>query len=386
MITRAIENSFALSLEEFPVTGLIGPRQVGKTTLVRQWEKKEGMVYLDLERNSDLNKLKDPELFLTQVADKTVVLDEVQHLPELFPLLRSLVDDDRRPGRFVILGSASPALLRQSSESLAGRINYLEMFPLNSLEVNGLLTWQQLWLHGGFPEPALSEKPNFVQSWYRNFIQSYVQRDLPLYGLPADPKVTRQLLQMVASANGGLLNYSAFAKSLELSVPTIKTYLGFLQNAFLTTVIAPWHTNIKKRLVKSPKLYIRDSGMLHYLTGINDFERLMGNLRVGNSWEGFVISQIASVLKSDDELYHYRTQDGAEIDLLVRRNDRWLLAAEIKLTNSPSLTKGTDQAMRDLGLAHLHVITPSADTYPIAENILATSLVKMMEGLRGGGF
>lgn len=200
----------------------------------------------------------------------------------------------------MILGSASPALLRQSSESLAGRINYLEMFPLNLLEVSERLTWQQLWLHGGFPEPALSEKPAFIQSWYRNFIQSYVQRDLPLYGLPADPSVTRQLLQMIASANGGLLNYSTFAKSLELSIPTIKTYLSFLNNVFLTLLIAPWHTNIKKRLIKSPKIYIRDSGMLHYLIGINDFESLLGNFRVGNSWEGFVITQIASVLESDD--------------------------------------------------------------------------------------
>lgn len=383
MIRREIERKFALSLEEFPVTGIIGPRQVGKTTLVRQWQTDKDMVYLDLERNSNLNKLQDPELFLTQVADKTVILDEVQHVPELFPLLRSLIDDDRRPGRFVILGSASPPLLRQSSESLAGRINYLEMFPLNLLEVGPQLTWQQLWLHGGFPEPALSGKPAFVQNWYRNFIQSYVQRDLPLYGLPADPKTTRQLLQMIASVQGGVLNYSTFAKSLELSVPTIKTYLSFLNNAFLTTQIAPWHTNIKKRLVKSPKLYIRDSGMLHYLTGIHDFESLMGNAKVGNSWEGFVITQIASVLESDDELYHYRTQDGAEIDLLVRRNDRWLLAAEIKLTNSPTLTKGTHLAMQDLGIEHLHVITPSADTYPITEKITVIGLGSVLEKLKG---
>ncbi len=383
MIGRQLEAKLALSLEEFPVTGIIGPRQVGKTTLVRQWQNGADMVYLDLERNSDLNKLQDPELFLTRVASKTVVLDEVQHLPELFPLLRSLVDDDRRPGRFVILGSASPALLRQSSESLAGRINYLEMFPLNLVEVGGRLTWQQLWQYGGFPEPALSDKPTFVQSWYRNFIQSYVQRDLPMYGLPADPKVTRQLLQMIASANGGLLNYSTFAKSLELSVPTVKTYLSFLHNAFLTTLIAPWHTNIKKRIVKSPKLYIRDSGMLHYLVGINNFESLLGNVRVGHSWEGFVISQVASVLESDDELYHYRTQAGAEVDLLIRRNDRWLLAAEIKLTNSPSLTKGTHQAMQDLSLEHLYVITPDADTYPIAENITVTSLERVLERLSG---
>lgn len=382
MIKRFIETDYALSLEDFPVTGIIGPRQVGKTTLAKKWKYKVDTIYLDLERNSDLNKLKDPELFLTQVADKTVILDEIQHLPELFPLLRSLIDDDRRPGRFVILGSASPVLLRQSSESLTGRINYLEMFPLNLQEVEDLVSWQDLWLYGGFPEPALSKKPAFVQNWYRNFIQSYVQRDLPFYGLPADPKITRQLLQMIASSNGGLLNYSNYAKSLALSIPTINTYIGFLTNAFLTILLPPWHVNIKKRLIKSPKIYIRDCGMLHYLSGINDIESLLGNMGVGNSWEGFVISQIASILKSDDEMYHYRTQDGAKIDILVRRNGRWLLAAEIKLTNSPSLTKGSYIAIEDLGIELLHVITPSADTYPIAKNIIVTSLLQILNKLK----
>lgn len=381
MIDRFIKIDFALSLEDFPVTGVIGPRQVGKTTLVKSWKNENDIIYLDLERTSDLNKLKDPELFLTQVADKTVILDEIQHLPELFPLLRSLIDDNRRPGRFVVLGSASPVLLRQSSESLAGRINYLEMFPLNLKEVKDRLSWQDLWLSGGFPEPALSGKPSFIQSWYRNFIQSYVQRDLPMYGLPADPKVTRQLLQMIASSNGGLLNYSNYAKSLGLSVPTITTYISFLTNAFITTELPPWHFNIKKRLIKSPKIYIRDSGMLHYLSGINNIESLLGNALAGNSWEGFVIGQIASILKSDDEMYHYRTQAGAEIDILVRRNDRWLLAAEIKLTNSPTLTKGSYIAMEDLEIELLHVITPSADTYPMAKNITVTSLERILEFL-----
>lgn len=382
MITRLIESKFAESLEEFPVTGIIGPRQVGKTTLAKQWKTRNEVVYLDLERNSDLNKLRDPELFLTEVSDKTVILDEIQHLPELFPLLRALVDDDRRPGRFVVLGSASPVLLRQSSESLAGRINYLKMFPLILTEVKERLSWQQLWLYGGFPAPALSGKPLFVQNWYRNFVNSYVQRDLPLYGLPADPKITRQLLQMVASTNGGLLNYSTYAKSLGLSSPSITTYMGFLTNAFLTTLLPPWHMNIKKRLVKSPKIYVRDSGMLHYLLGINDLESLLGNASAGNSWEGFVISQIAAVLRSDDEMYYYKTQEGAEIDMLIRRNGKWLMAAEIKLTNAPSLSKGNYIAMEDLNLEKLHIITPSADTYLMAKNVIVTSLMQFLDDLR----
>ena len=381
MIKRIIEQDYTTSLEGFPVTGIIGPRQVGKTTMVKNWEGSQNMLYLDLERNSDLNKLSDPELFLTQHTDRTVILDEVQHMPELFPLLRALIDDDRRPGRFVILGSASPALLRQSSESLAGRINYLEMFPFSFLEIKEHITLQDLWLYGGFPEPALSGKPEFIQTWYRNFTQSYVQRDLPMYGLPADPKVTRKLLQMIASANGSILNYSNFAKSLGLTVPTIKTYISFLANAFLISLLSPWYSNIKKRLIKSPKIYIRDSGMLHYLSGILSYDALLGNILAGNSWEGFVIGQIATVLNSDDEMYYYRTQDGGEIDLLVRRNNNWLMAAEIKLTNAPSLSKGTYIAMEDLGIEKLHVITPGADTYPIAKNIEVTNLMQFLSYL-----
>ena len=379
MIKRILEDSYSSSIQDFPVTGIIGPRQVGKTTLVKRGLRQNNMLYLDLERTSDLNKLTDPELFLSQHAGKTVILDEVQHVPELFPLLRSLVDEDRRPGRFVILGSASPALLRQSSESLAGRINYMEMFPFCLIETKGQIGMQDLWLHGGFPEPALSGKTNFVQSWYRNFTQSYVQRDLPMYGLPADPRVTRLLLQMIASAHGSLLNYSNYAKSLGLSVPTVKTYISFLTNAFLVFLLPPWYVNIKKRLVKSPKIYIRDSGMLHYLSGIITYESLLGNLVAGNSWEGFVISQILAVLKSDDEVYHYRTQDGSEIDLLVRRNNRWLLAAEIKFTNSPSLTRGSYIVMEDLKLEKLYVITPGSDTYPIAKNIEVVNLQHFLE-------
>ena len=199
-----------------------------------------------------------------------------------------------------------------------------------------------------------------------------------MYGLPADPKVTRQLLQMIASANGSTLNYSSFAKSLGLTIPTIKTYIGFLTNAFLVSLLPPWHVNIKKRLVKSPKIYLRDSGMLHYLLGVVSYDGLLGNVAVGNSWEGFVISQIAAVLKSDDEMYYYRTQDGAEIDLLIRRNNQWLAAAEIKFSSAPSLNKGTYIAMEDLGIDKLSVITPESDTYPITKRVEVTNLTQFI--------
>ncbi|MEQ8530617.1 MAG: DUF4143 domain-containing protein, partial [Imperialibacter sp.] len=292
----------------------------------------------------------------------------------LFPLIRALVDENRRPGRFVMLGSASPSLLKQSSESLAGRINYLEMSPLSLMEVKGEISLESLWTHGGFPEPALSAKKTFIERWYRSFINTYIQRDLPLYGLPAAPRVTRQLLQMIASVHGGILNYSDLARSIGLTVPTVKTYMMFLENAFLITLLPPWYANVGKRIVKSPKVYMRDTGVLHYLSNISTYDSLMGHIIAGRSWEGFVLHQVSTVLRADDEMYFYRTQDGAEVDLLVRRNSRWLLAAEIKLTNSPVLTKGSYLAKEDLQVETLHVITPGADTYRIADGVEVTSL------------
>lgn len=363
MIGRFIHTEFEFSVSNFPVTGIIGPRQVGKTTLAKNFAYQRPCIYLDLEKLSDINKLNDPELFFNSIADHTVILDEIQHKPELFPLIRSLVDDHRVPGRFIILGSASPKLLKQSSESLAGRINYIEMYPFNLLEVNHNVSQEDLWVHGGFPEPVLNGGKKFIQRWYRSFINSYIQRDLPSLGLPADPSISRQLMMMIASMNGSSLNYSMLAKSLGLSMPTVKTYLSYFINAFLVTELPAWYVNIRKRLVKSPKIYLRDSGMLHYLLGIGDRDSLFGNIAVGASWESFVIHQVRSVLNMDDEIYYYRTQDGAEIDLLIRRENRWLAAAEIKLSLSPKLTKGSYLAMDDLGITKLFVITPGESRY-----------------------
>lgn len=379
MIKRKIETEFHESISQFPVTGLIGPRQVGKTTLAKSASYQTDFIYLDLEKISDLAKLNDPELFFEENQDKTIILDEIHHLPNLFPLIRAMVDVHRKPGRFVILGSASPALLRQSSESLAGRISYLEMMPLSILEIDPHDSWENLWIYGGFPEVYLSSNTKFKSNWYRNFVSSYIHRDLPQYGLPADPKITRQFLLMIASSNGGILNYSTFAKSLGLSVPTVKTYLGFFVEAFLIKELYPWAVNPKKRLVKAPKLYFRDTGMLHYLLGIQNRDAIFGNLILGSSWESFVIAQISAVLYSDDELYFYRTHDGAEIDLLIRRNDQWLAAAEIKFSSAPILTKGTYIAMEDLGIPLLHVIVPKDENYPLAKNVRVIGLRGFLE-------
>jgi predicted AAA+ superfamily ATPase len=257
------------------------------------------------------------------------------------------------------------------------------MTPLSILEIDGKITPQDLWIYGGFPEPALSQDSDFVQDWYRSFTTSYIQRDLPQYGLPADPRVTRQFLMMIASVHGGVLSYATFAKSLGLTAPTIKTYLSFLLDAFLLRELPAWSVNTKKRLVKSPKLYFRDTGMLHYLLGIKNMESMFGNIVLGSSWEAFVINQTAVVLKSDDEMYFYRTQDGSEIDLLIKRNNQWLAAAEIKFSLSPKLTKGTYIAMEDLGIEKLHVVIPREENYPMAKNIQVVGLTHFIEVISG---
>ncbi|WP_417591458.1 ATP-binding protein [Owenweeksia hongkongensis] len=380
MIQRLIREEFNYLLRHFPAVGIVGARQVGKTTLAKShFGDRQKFVYLDLERNSDRAKLTDAELFLQSNENKTVILDEIQFMPELFPLLRSLIDDNRRAARFIILGSASPALLRQSSESLAGRIAYLHLRPLNLLEVKTTKTWQETWLLGGFPEPLLKSQNRFASTWQQNFINNYIQRDLPALGLAANPNTSLRLLQMLSSNQGSTLNFSVLARSLGVSMPSVKTYFSYYENAFLVYSLKPWSSNLKKRIVKSPKVFFTDTGMLHHLLDIKNFNSLMGHLAVGHSWEAFVINQLITILKPDDEYYFYRTQDGAEIDFLVRRNNSWLLAAEIKLSNSPTLTKGTHIAMEDLELKHLFVITPEADNYYIKENIEVIGLLDILE-------
>jgi predicted AAA+ superfamily ATPase len=379
MIKRMITDELLYIMANFPAVGLIGLRQVGKTTLVKQiLAAHNNYVYLDLEKTSDRAKLSNAELYLSAQADKTIILDEVQFLPELFPLLRALIDENRKPGRFLILGSASPSLLRQSSESLAGRIAYLKLHPLNLLEVQNKAALNHLWLCGGFPETVLKNNQKFNTRWQQNFLDNYLQRDLPNYGLPANPSKSLQLMQMFSSAIGQTVNFSMLSKSLGISMSTVKNYFHFFENAFLVYRLQPWFQNSKKRLVKSSKLYFSDVGMHHHLAGINSYTTLLGHITAGPSWENFVINQIRSILPHEVQLYFYRTQDGAEIDLLARLNNSWLWGLEIKLNPQPKLSKGNYIAMQDLNLPQLMVVVPQAEVYPLDENIRVIGLPNLL--------
>lgn len=371
MIDRIKTKELIEVLNYFPVLGIVGPRQVGKTTLAKIITSKinKESLYIDLENPEDQAKLTDPVLFFENNEDKCVILDEIQRIPSLFPILRSMIDKNRIPGRFLILGSASPDLIRDASESLAGRIAYEELSPLNLIEVNSIQTYRNHWISGGFPDAFLAPNDNIRKKWHLNFIQTYVERDLPQLGLNISGITIRKLWTMVAHMNGNVLNMSNLAKSLELTSPTIKRYLAFLEEAFLIRQLQPYSSNIKKRLVKSPKVYIRDSGILHHLIGINDFETLSSHPILGNSWEAYVIEQICQYLDDDLEPYFYRTHEGAECDLVLTKNGIPTYGIEIKYTSSPKVTRGLKQSLSDLGTTKNFIITPQSDDYLINEDI-----------------
>ena len=376
MIKRRIDAEIIDSLSFFPVVAIIGPRQVGKTTLARMIVKDLGRssLYLDLERQSDFNKLSDPELFLSYHTEKLIVIDEVQNKMELYPLLRSLVDETRSPGRFLLLGSASPELIRHSSESLAGRIAYHQLYPLDITEVPESVSQNQLWMRGGFPDMLVARSDKLAYRWMGNFISTYLNRDLLQLGLSASPKIIHGLWTMMAHLSGQILNVSTLANSLGITTPTVKRYIDFLEESFLLQTLHPFSWNSKKRLVKSPKVYLTDSGILHFLVGITDFDNLSGNPVIGNSWESFVFNQIMSIKRAQTGLWFYRTHHGAEVDLVFTRGMNVVATAEIKYSSSPQLTKGNFQAIEDLNADINFIITPSSDDYFLKEHIRVCSL------------
>jgi predicted AAA+ superfamily ATPase len=366
-------------LSIFPAVGLLGPRQVGKTTLVKNLKLEKESLYLDLEKASDRAKLVDAELFLKAHADKTVILDEIQLMPELFAELRSLIDEQREPGRFILLGSASPDLIRKSADSLAGRIGYLELTPfyLGEIEIYEL---EKLWIRGGFPLSFLAKSDRESQLWRENFIKTYLERDLAQIGLSTDPRLVERFWMMLANAQGGIWNAESFAKALGITRPTVNRYLEFLEGSFMVRVLAPFHQNIKKRLVKSPKVFIRDTGLLHSLTGVTSMDSLINQLLVGPSWEGFVIEQIIATGKEEYEYYFYRTHQGAECDLLLVKNGVVKTAIEIKNTLSPKLSKGMQISMEDTGAEKGVIICRISDGYPLSEKVRAAGLREFLGG------
>lgn len=375
MIDRFETDNLIEMIGFFPVIGIVGPRQVGKTTIAKQISSalKKDTLYIDLENPRDQAKLTDPVLFFEGKENVCVILDEIQRVPSLFPVLRSMVDLHRVPARFILLGSASPELIRDASESLAGRIAYKELTPFNLTEI-GNDEWQKHWLRGGFPSAFLAPSDKLCFKWQFNFIQTYIERDLPLLGFGIDRNVIRKLWTMIAHIHGNILNMSTIARSLELDSKTIKRYLSFLEEAFLIRQLKPYSVNIKKRLIKSPKIYVRDSGILHQILGVQSFGDLEGNPVLGNSWEGYAIEQIIQRMSEDINPYFYRTHEGAECDLILEKGGKPLFSIEIKYSSSPKLSKGNKQSFADLGTTKNFIITPNTDDYVIAENIRVCNL------------
>jgi len=378
MIQRNITSELIDLLGFFPAIGIIGPRQCGKTTLAKQIMSKidKPTIYLDLESHSDIIKLTEPEHFFKNNIDKCIIIDEIQHMPELFPLLRSVIDAKKEPGRFIILGSASPGIMRDSSESLAGRIAYKELSPFNLTELN--LKTKDInkhWFRGGFPDSFLAKTDKNSNQWKDNFITTYIERDLPQLGLDLSSITIRKLWMMLASDSGNLFNAASYSKGLGISVYTVKKYIDFLEKAFLIHSLPPFHFNTNKRLVKSPKIYIRDSGIQHFLNHINSFSQLEGNIKIGASWEGYVIEQIKQKLNDNStQLYFYRTHNGTECDLLITRGIKVIAAIEIKYTNAPKITKGFTLSLQDLKPNKSFIITHSSDDYIIRDNIRVCNL------------
>ena len=381
MIEREKYHEVTELLDSFPAVAIIGPRQVGKTTLAHEIAETRPSVYLDLESERDRVKLSDPGYYLRQHSDKLIVLDEIHKVPEIFQEMRGVIDENRRKGRkagqFLILGSAAIDLLRQSGESLAGRIAYCEMFPLNIREV-GCDRQEQLWWRGGYPDSFLAKNDRLSDVWRRDFIRTYLERDVPEFGPRISAERLRRFWTMLAHLHGGLLNSANLARSLEVDNKTITNYLDLLVDLLLVRRLQPWHSNVKKRLVKSPKVYLRDSGILHTLLQIPDFEALLGNPKLGDSWEGLVIENIVSALPSGVQPYFYRTSAGAEIDLLLDfGQETW--AIEIKKTTAPKLSKGFHIACEDLKPSRKYVVYGGDEAFRLTQDITAIPPLALMD-------
>ncbi|MBE7417703.1 MAG: ATP-binding protein [Ideonella sp.] len=385
MIRRRLLPALASALAEAPAVALLGPRQVGKTTLALELAHGRPAVYLDLESEADRAKLAEAELYLPQHADKLVILDEIQRAPQLFASLRGLIDAGRRrgqgKGRFLVLGSASIDLLKQSSESLAGRIRYLELAPLDAGEV-GLERLDTLWLRGGFPQSLLADTDAASLRWRVDFIRTYLERDIPQLGPRIPAETLRRLWTMLAHSQGGLLNAAALARALAVDGKTVAAYLDLLVDLLLVRRLAPWHGNVRKRLVKSPKVYVRDSGLVHALLGLGDREALLAHPVAGVSWEGLVIESLIAAAPEGTEAHFFRTAVGAEIDLLLElpgRRRPW--AIEIKRALAPKIERGFHLACDDVRPERRLVVYGGVERFPLAKNVEAVSLIGLCREL-----
>ena len=388
MIDRWITGKLEQTIQSTPAVAFLGARQVGKTTLAKTIAHDRNSLYLDLESPEDLLKLSDPAAFLSLHADKLIILDEIQRAPDLFMVLRGLIDTNRQAGRndgqYLLLGSASMDLLRQSSESLAGRISYLQMAGLNLLEVptQTPADIQKLWLRGGFPKSYLAPTDKLGMAWLENLVRTYLERDIPQLGFRVPANRLRRLWTMLAHLQGETINFSKLAGNLDIDGKTVSYYLDILVDLLLVRRLEPWYLNVKKRLVKSQRFYIRDSGIVHRLLGISDHDALLSNPVVGKSWEGFVVENILSVLPEGTDAYFYRTAAGAEIDLLLRLSSKALWAIEIKKGTTPKVTRGFHQACEDVQATQKYIVYGGDDEFPVNHDTTVISLAKLLTCLR----
>ncbi|MCX5803716.1 MAG: ATP-binding protein [Proteobacteria bacterium] len=375
LIKRNSEFTILEDLRSFPVVAILGSRQCGKSTLAKMLKEKiENFIYLDLESPSDLRKLDDPELFFDVNKNKTVCLDEIQFRQDLFPVLRSIVDRNRRNGQILILGSASRDLIRQSSESLAGRISFIELTPFVISEIRDLPQYNitQYWFRGGYPDSFLSIDDNLSNRWRENFIRTFVERDIPQLGINIPALKLRRFLTMCAHNQGQLLNSSKLGDALGVSYHTIRNYIDLLEQTFIIRTLQPYEVNVKKRIIKSPKVYIRDSGLLHSLLEIFDFNELLGHPVFGASWEGFALENILAELAGWKSFF-YRTSSGNEIDLILIRG-RKKIAVEFKSSKAPTVTKGLWNALEDMNIQKAWIIAPVDESYLMKEGVTVSGL------------
>lgn len=384
MIERRLLPKLADTLAHSPAVALLGPRQVGKTTLALEVANTRDSLYLDLESEQDRARLAQPELYLAGYQDRLVIIDEVHRAPGLFPVLRGLIDQGRRvgrrAGRFLLLGSASLDLLKQSGETLAGRIAYLELAPLDVLETRQLPV-DDLWVRGGFPDSLLAPNAPRSLAWRQDFIRTYLERDIPQFGPRIAAETLRRFWIMLAHHQGGLLNTALFARNLGIDAKTAGSYLDLLVDLLLVRRLQPWHANVGKRLTKSPKVYVRDSGLVHALLQIADKDALLSHPVVGNSWEGYVIENLLACAPSMVQGFFYRTSGGAEVDLLLAWPDGQLWAIEVKRSLAPRPERGFHSACADLRPARQLVVYPGEVAYPLTPEIEVIPLALLAEQL-----